>query len=463
MEKKQKENYRKAMKEIHAALTSLGHKIANPSVLVKVTQEEPCWKVAGTSRSNRHQKTAGKKDSLTGPDVLLKIQHQLKMKPSERECQDKLITLKDDLKGRSKEDKHCEKPTGRLTRRNKLPDPQPCIQSLEHKKATNTPPTKGKGVCTRSKGGYAKPVKPILRKQGSTSRNKDKNGFASTSKRQKKVTFKGKNIFRCVECGKSCGTLQQLIIHQRMHTGERPYKCTECGKAFKVIHHLTGHCRTHTGEKPYACAACGKSFAHVSNLTIHQRIHTGEKPYACTECEKSFRKTSDLDVHKRTHSGEKPYQCTECKKRFRNLHHLKGHQQTHKPDKPRKQTRRKGSQVQTLYKCYECGKFLLHKSGLLIHQSLHRGEKPWKCEECGKAFVCKSGLVQHDRVHTGEKPYKCTNCGKNFREKSALNKHIRIHSGEKPYQCLTCKRRFIQKAHLAKHQKTHKGDSLDTD
>ncbi|XP_030050804.1 zinc finger protein 664-like isoform X2 [Microcaecilia unicolor] len=402
------------------------------------------------------------------PEVLARInqKHELNVQ-NPKESGEREVAHYYTVKSGLKESKYYRKHARCLTPRNKVPDIQRCIQSSEYKKASSIPQTKGheKTYCgekmskrLRKKRGYDRPAKRVPQKQDSGSHSKDQNSFVSTTNLQKKVPAKRKN-FQCAECGKSCKNSQQLTIHQRIHTGERPYKCLLCEKAFRILHHLTGHYRTHTGEKPYACAACGRTFAHTSNLSIHQRIHTDERPYACSECEKSFRKVSDLDVHRRTHSGEKPYQCTECEKRFRNSHHLKGHLQTHKSDRTQKQTRNKGTHVQKLNRCHECGKYLLHKYGLVLHQRLHTGEKPCKCSECGKAFVCKSALVQHQRVHTGEKPYKCADCGKDFREKSALNKHHRIHSGVRPYQCLTCKKSFIQNSHLAKHQKTHQGRS----
>lgn len=34
---------------------------------------------------------------------------------------------------------------------------------------------------------------------------------------------------------------KQLVIHQRMHTGEKPCKCSEYGKTFGQQSHLIGH------------------------------------------------------------------------------------------------------------------------------------------------------------------------------------------------------------------------------
>uniref|UniRef100_A0ABM5FGF4 Zinc finger and SCAN domain-containing protein 9-like n=1 Tax=Pogona vitticeps TaxID=103695 RepID=A0ABM5FGF4_9SAUR len=114
---------------------------------------------------------------------------------------------------------------------------------------------------------------------------------------------KRKNV--CADCGKSFQWNSRLLIHRRLHTGEKPYKCIFCGKDFRRSAHLYQHHRIHTGEKPYKCADCGKSFNDKSTFLKHRRTHTGDKPYKCTSCGKSFIQSSHLSRHLRTHAGEK--------------------------------------------------------------------------------------------------------------------------------------------------------------
>uniref|UniRef100_A0A8C3G2W8 GLIS family zinc finger 1b n=1 Tax=Cyclopterus lumpus TaxID=8103 RepID=A0A8C3G2W8_CYCLU len=153
-----------------------------------------------------------------------------------------------------------------------------------------------------------------------------------------------KQVCRWIDCSAAYEQQEELVRHiEKVHIDQRKgedFTCFWAGcirryKAFNARYKLLIHMRVHSGEKPNKCMfeGCNKAFSRLENLKIHLRSHTGEKPYLCQHpgCQKAFSNSSDRAKHQRTHLDTKPYACQipGCTKRYTDPSSLRKHVKIH--------------------------------------------------------------------------------------------------------------------------------------
>uniref|UniRef100_A0A3Q3GXQ6 Zinc finger protein GLIS1-like n=1 Tax=Labrus bergylta TaxID=56723 RepID=A0A3Q3GXQ6_9LABR len=132
--------------------------------------------------------------------------------------------------------------------------------------------------------------------------------------RQEPAADQQEQMCHWIDCSATYGSQEELVRHiEKVHIDQRKgeeFSCFWAGcvrqhKPFNARYKLLIHMRVHSGEKPNKCMfeGCPKAFSRLENLKIHLRSHTGEKPYICQHpgCLKAFSNSSDRAKHQRTH------------------------------------------------------------------------------------------------------------------------------------------------------------------
>uniref|UniRef100_A0ABM5FS80 Zinc finger protein GLIS3 isoform X2 n=1 Tax=Pogona vitticeps TaxID=103695 RepID=A0ABM5FS80_9SAUR len=156
--------------------------------------------------------------------------------------------------------------------------------------------------------------------------------------------YNSKHYCHWIDCSATYDQQEELVRHiEKIHIDQRKgedFTCFWAGcprryKSFNARYKLLIHMRVHSGEKPNKCTfeGCKKAFSRLENLKIHLRSHTGEKPYLCQHpgCQKAFSNSSDRAKHQRTHLDTKPYACQipGCTKRYTDPSSLRKHVKAH--------------------------------------------------------------------------------------------------------------------------------------
>lgn len=69
--------------------------------------------------------------------------------------------------------------------------------------------------------------------------------------------------------------------------------------------------------------------------------------------------------------------------------------------------------------CDQCGEWLMTKSGMYYHETIHRSGVQ-KCDQCQMELPHRLALLAHIRKHHRQPQFKCTLCEKTFDIRSSL-------------------------------------------
>lgn len=139
-----------------------------------------------------------------------------------------------------------------------------------------------------------------------------------------------KEEIECEYCHKILTSKLSLRNHYKIHTGF-DVVCEHCGKKFITRRLLLMHCRAKHGyEKTDKCSFCDYRASNAEQVKIHERLHTGEKPFVCAECGAGFHRKSSYLQHVAIHLPDKNVQCDQCPARFKSVTLMRIHKNRHK-------------------------------------------------------------------------------------------------------------------------------------
>lgn len=112
--------------------------------------------------------------------------------------------------------------------------------------------------------------------------------------------------FPCALCSFSFHTRSKWLIHQRVHTRDKPFRCMHCNKEFPYAGGLAEHIKDvhNKHQRRFECTVCFQAFPRAAGLARHQLKHDNTREFECDQCHARFRRIQHLEKHLATASNK---------------------------------------------------------------------------------------------------------------------------------------------------------------